>query len=200
MLKVQRDLNKGRKMSIDLVATKILTPDACEFIDALAREFENCRQELLTKRKERQAEYHTGLLPDFLEDTKATRDGGWQVAPIPEDMKKRAVEITGPVDRKMIINALNSGADVFMADFEDSNSPTWHNCIYGQKNLKDAVYGTISLETPKKTYLLNENTAKLMVRPRGWHLNEKHYIVNNKPITASRSLSILTLNIACSLR
>jgi malate synthase len=127
-----------------------------------------------------------GELPDFLPETASVRDDpGWRVAATPADLQDRRVEITGPVDRKMMINALNSGAKVFMADLEDANSPTWQNCVEGQANLIDAVEGTISLETPEKSYSLNEETATLLVRPRGWHLPEKHLLVDGEPVSAS---------------
>jgi malate synthase len=125
-------------------------------------------------------------MPEFLPETEAVRASDWKVAPIPKDLMDRRVEITGPVERKMIINALNSGASVFMADFEDSNSPTWQNCIEGQLNLYDAVRGTIAYESPEgKKYRLNEKVATLFVRPRGWHLDEKHFYAQGKPISAS---------------
>jgi malate synthase len=141
---------------------------------------------LLARRRVVQQEIDKGKLPNFLPETAAIRAGDWKVAPIPKDLMDRRVEITGPVDRKMIINALNSGASVFMADFEDSNSPTWENNIEGQFNLRDAVHGTISFESPEgKKYRLNEKRAVLFVRPRGWHLDEKHFPVDGKPISAS---------------
>jgi malate synthase len=165
---------------------RVLAPAALEFITGLARQFEPRRQELLARRTARQQELDAGVLPDFLPDTAEIRRGEWTVAPIPRDLRKRHVEITGPVDRKMVINALNSGADTFMADFEDSNSPTWDNCLSGQANLMDAVRGTISFVSPEgKTYRLNEKLATLIVRPRGWHLDEKHVLVDGQPISAS---------------
>ena len=141
----------------------------------LERRFRSLRHELLARRVEVQARLDAGWRPDFLEDTKAVREGDWTVAPIPSDLRDRRVEITGPVDRKMIINALNSGANVFMADFEDSNSPTWENVIEGQLNLRDAVRRTIEFTHPDtgKQYRLGEKTATLVVRPRGWHLEER---------------------------
>ncbi len=167
-------------------AAEILTPDARRFLIKLSREFETRRRELLAKRQQRQAEINAGKMPDFLPETRAVREGDWTVAPIPQDLRDRRVEITGPVDRKMIINALNSGARVYMADFEDSNSPTWENVITGQYNLRDAVRRTISFQSPEgKTYRLNEQTAVLMVRPRGWHLDEKHVRIDSKPVSAS---------------
>lgn len=176
-------IKKGQAMS---EVEPILTAGTREFLDRLHKKFELRRQELMLFRQEKHKQFCQGLLPDFLPETTYIRKGEWKVnATVPDDMKRRIVEITGPVDRKMVINALNSGADVFMADFEDSNSPTWSNCINGQHNLKDAVNKVISLETPKKTYKLNDTIAKLMVRPRGWHLNEKHYQVDGQPISAS---------------
>jgi malate synthase len=168
------------------VETRILTPDACAFLRKLAREFEPQRQELLARRRIRQQEIDSGQLPDFLPETAQVREGDWTVAPIPADLLDRRVEITGPVDRKMIINALNSDANIFMADFEDSNSPTWQNNIEGQANLRDAVEGTISYVSPEgKRYELNSQVATLMVRPRGWHLLERHFLVDGKPISGS---------------
>src|SRR5262245_1545246 len=165
---------------------RVLTPQAMEFVVQLAQQFEPRRRELLERRKQRQTELDAGILPDFLPHTEEIRRAQWTVAPIPKDLSKRHVEITGPVDRKMVINALNSGADAFMSDFEDSNSPTWDNCISGQANLMDAVRGTISYTSPEgKAYRLNERTATLLVRPRGWHLDEKHVLVDGKPISAS---------------
>ncbi|MBO8172070.1 MAG: malate synthase A [Bacillaceae bacterium] len=165
---------------------EILTPDALNFLEKLLREFSDTRETLLQKREERQKEIDQGHMPDFLPETEHIRTGSWTIAPLPEDLKDRRVEITGPVDRKMIINALNSGAKVFMADFEDANSPTWENCIEGQINLRDAVNGTIRFENPDgKVYELNDETATLIVRPRGWHLEEKHVLLDGKPVSAS---------------
>jgi malate synthase len=164
----------------------ILTPQATEFLLALHTRFEPVRQALLQERKNRQARPDAGQLPQFLEASLPTREASWKVAPIPPDLLDRRVEITGPPDRKMIINALNSGASVFMADFEDSNSPTWTNCIDGQQNLRDAVARTIEFRSPEgKEYKLNSNPAVLFVRPRGWHLNEKHVLVSGTPISGS---------------
>src|SRR5690242_3242004 len=165
---------------------QILTPEALSFVYDLATTFENRRQELLEARRSRQADLDAGTLPDFLAGTKSIRESDWKVAPIPNDLLDRRVEITGPVDRKMIINALNSGAQVFMADFEDSNSPTWSNVMDGQINLRDAVRRTITYASPEgKKYELAETTATLMVRPRGWHLTEKHVLIGGKPVSAS---------------
>ena len=164
----------------------ILTPQATEFLLALHTRFEPVRQALLQERKNRQARLDAGQLPQFLEASLPTREASWKVAPIPSDLLDRRVEITGPPDRKMIINALNSGASVFMADFEDSNSPTWTNCIDGQQNLRDAVARTIEFRSPEgKEYKLNAKPAVLFVRPRGWHLPEKHVLVNGTPISGS---------------
>src|SRR5256884_5147489 len=165
---------------------EILEPAALQFLGALARRFEPERQRRLARRRERQQELDAGRLPDFLPETKQIRERDWTVAPIPPDLRDRRVEITGPVDRKMIINGLNSGASVFMADFEDANAPTWENNVSGQRNLRDAVAGTISYESPDgKRYALAATTATLFVRPRGWHLVEKHVNVDGAPISAS---------------
>lgn len=164
----------------------ILTGEALAFIGALSREFSGTRKSLLEKRRARQAEIDAGALPDFLPETEHIRKDSWQVAPIPADLQARHVEITGPAERKMMINALNSGANVFMADLEDSLSPTWENVIEGQINLMDAVRRTIEFTSPEgKSYRLNNETATLMVRPRGWHLVEKHVLMDGAPISAS---------------
>ncbi|HET6690173.1 MAG TPA: malate synthase A [Miltoncostaeaceae bacterium] len=164
---------------------EILTPDALALVATLHREFESRRRELLEARVARAERLDAGELPDFLPETKAIRDDpSWKVAPAPADLQDRRAEITGPVDRKMIINALNSGAKVFMADFEDSNTPTWENTIQGQINLRDAVNGTITLSSGGKDYALGENLATLLVRPRGWHLLEKHVLVDGEPVSA----------------
>jgi malate synthase len=166
--------------------SSILTPQAIEFLIALHTRFEPVRQQRLKERVERQARLDAGEKPQFLQSTTPIREGAWTVAPIPSDLWDRRVEITGPPDRKMIINALNSGASVFMADFEDSNSPTWPNCIEGQRNLYDAVRRTIEFTSPEgKEYKLVANPAVLFVRPRGWHLPEKHFLVNDTPISGS---------------
>jgi len=165
---------------------EILTEDALKFIAELQKNFNSKRKELLKNREKIQSEIDNGIMPDFLPETKSIRDGDWKVAPIPKDLSDRRVEITGPVDRKMIINALNSGANVFMADFEDSNSPVWENIIEGQINLRDAVNGTITFTNPNgKEYKLNEKTATLMVRPRGWHLNEKNILIDDEEASGS---------------
>ena len=165
----------------------ILTQDALNFIATLHRQFESQRQALLQKRIERQAEFELGNLPNFISETKNIRESNWAVAPIPADLQDRRVEITGPVERKMVINALNSPVKVFMADFEDSNSPTWDNIIEGQINLRDANDRSITFIHPvKKTvYSLNHKVATLMVRPRGWHLDEKHILIDGTSISAS---------------
>lgn len=164
---------------------QILTPEALDFITKLAREFEPRRKELLANRKKAKAAVDRGQLPDFLSETTHIRQSEWKISPIPDDLKDRRVEITGPVDRKMIINALNSGASTFMADFEDSHSPTWNNTLQGQINLCDAVNRTITYDSPEgKKYRLNDTIATLIVRPRGWHLVEKHVTVDNDPISA----------------
>ena len=165
---------------------EILTAEARRFLTTLARACERRRQELLARRVERQRHLEAGELPDFLPETRSVREAAWTVAPIPADLLDRRVEITGPVDRKMVINALNSGARVYMADFEDSNAPTWRNNLEGQSNLRDAVRGTIGFTSPEgKRYVLGPRTATLMVRPRGWHLDEKHVTVDGRPISAA---------------
>jgi len=165
---------------------EILTPGALRFVAAMHRDFEARRRELLARRHGRRHELERGADPDFLEDTRQVREEEWLAAEIPTDLRDRRVEITGPVDRKMIINALNSGASVFMADFEDANAPTWHNCVQGQLNLRDAVNRTISFKSSEgKNYSLDDTTAVLMVRPRGWHLVEKHMCVDGEPVSGS---------------
>ena len=175
------------KGPVEARASEILTPEALEFVAALQREFNGRREELLELRRQRQERLDAGELPDFLPETKAVRDDpGWRVASIPKDLERRWVEITGPVERKMMINALNSGADVFMADFEDANSPTWENNLNGQANLIDAIERRITFENPDgKKYELNEKVATLLVRPRGWHLLEKHLEVDGRPVSGS---------------
>ncbi|MGD7009086.1 malate synthase A [Metabacillus sp. 84] len=166
---------------------EVLSPEALSFIGKLEERFGPVRKALLEKRKERQNQIsHHGILPDFLKETEDIRNGTWTIAPLPADLQDRRVEITGPVDRKMIINALNSGAKVFMADFEDATSPVWKNLMEGQLNLRDAVKRTIHLEQPDgKVYKLNSNPAVLKVRPRGWHLEEKNVLLNEKRISGS---------------
>src|SRR5713226_896503 len=163
---------------------EILTPEAMSFVATLVRAFSDRREELLRRRVQRQAEIDTGKLPDFLPETEHIRNSTWTIAPIPHDLQDRRVEITGPVERKMILNALNSAAKVFMADFEDSLSPTWDGTIQGQINLRDAVNRTISYTAPEgKQYALQQQTATLLVRPRGWHLPEKHVFIDGKQVS-----------------
>ncbi|WP_448575999.1 malate synthase A [Thermomicrobium sp.] len=165
---------------------EILTEPALEFVASLHREFNVRRKQLLERRAERQRAIDAGHFPDFLPETAHIRQSEWRVAPAPPDLEDRRVEITGPVDRKMMINALNSGARVFMADFEDALSPTWENVVQGQINLRDAVRRTISFESPDgRVYRLADKTATLVVRPRGWHLVERHVLVDGEPISAS---------------
>jgi malate synthase len=165
---------------------QILTPEAMHFVATLVREFNPERKRLLQLREARQARLDAGEKPDFLPETEPIRQADWRVAPPPPDLIDRRVEITGPVDRKMVINALNSGAKVYMADFEDAHSPTWEGTIQGQINLRDAVRGTIEYRSPEgKEYRLNERVAVLFARPRGWHLVEKHVLTFS--ITPTRS-------------
>jgi malate synthase len=161
----------------------ILTPEALALVAQLHRSFNPRRKELLAGRVERAGRLDAGERPDFLAATKHIRDGNWKIAPVPKDLLCRRVEITGPVERKMIINALNSGADAYMTDFEDSNSPNWDNQITGQINLIDAVRRRITLEQGGKTYRLNDKVATLVVRPRGWHLDEKHVFVDGERVS-----------------
>ena len=161
---------------------QILTPEAMAFVAKFHRAFEGRRRELLARRAARQKEFDAGKLPDFLPETKPIRESEWKIADQPQDMLDRRVEITGPTDRKMVINALNCGASTFMADFEDANCPTWDNMIDGQVNLRDAVRRTISFEQGGKQYRLNDKVAVLIPRPRGWHLDEKHVLVDGKPV------------------
>jgi malate synthase len=163
----------------------ILSTEALSLVAALQREFGGRREQLLEARRERQRDLDTGGSLDFLARTADVRGSDWTIAPLPEDLLDRRVEITGPPDRKMVINALNSGSKVFMADFEDSNAPTWSNCVAGQINLRDAVRRTITYSQPGKDYSLNDEVAVLMVRPRGWHLLERHLLVDGEPVSAS---------------
>ncbi|MBA3763018.1 MAG: malate synthase A, partial [Chthoniobacterales bacterium] len=164
--------------------SEILTHDALAFLAKLQRAFGGRRAECLRRRHERQAALDRGEALDFLPETKQIREGDWACAPIPADIRDRRVEITGPTDRKMVINALNSGAKVFMADFEDANAPKWENMMEGQINLRDAIRRTIQFTNPDgKEYKLNEQLAVLMPRPRGWHLLEKHLLVDGEPIS-----------------
>ncbi len=164
---------------------EVLTPEAIEFVAELERRFGARRRELLQARAERQQRLDGGELPDFLSEAREIRQGDWTIEPVPAGLQDRRVEITGPTDRKMVINALNSGAKMFMADFEDANSPTWANMVEGQANLVDAIELTIELETPDKTYRLEDETATLLVRPRGWHLPERHVQVDGEPVSGS---------------
>src|SRR2546426_4680213 len=165
---------------------EVLTPQALGFVARLQREFGARRQELLRLRDERQARLDAGEMPQFLVTTSSVRDSEWKVAKAPKDLQDRRVEITGPTDRKMLINALNSGARVFMADFEDANTPTWANLVEGQVNLIDAIERTLDFTSPDgKEYGLNPKVATLVVRPRGWHLDERYLEVGGKPISGS---------------
>jgi len=169
----------------DLRLGRILTADALAFVADLERRFGSRRRELLQARAERQQRLTAGELPDFLPETRGVREADWTIEPVPPDLQDRRVEITGPTDRKMVINALNSGARVFMADFEDANSPTWHNMVEGQANLIDAIERTIEFESPEgKSYRLDDEVATLLVRPRGWHLVERHFLVDDAPVSA----------------
>ena len=168
------------------VESEILTPEAVEFLRSLDGLFESRRIDLLCERNKRQLQYDSGKLPRFPVETQRIREAQWTVAPIPPDLLDRRVEITGPADRKMVINALNSGANVFMADLEDSNAPTWNNCLEGQRNVRDANLRTIEFRSSEgKLYQLNAKPAVLFVRPRGWHMVEKHFHINGHPISAS---------------
>ncbi len=164
-----------------------VSESALDFVANLARQFAPDIEGLLQQRHRTHSRYHQGQYPDFLADTANVRAGNWCIAPLPDDLRDRRVEITGPVDRKTVINALNSGTNVFMADFEDATSPTWENVTQGQRNLKDAVDGTIRFEHPTtgRVYELADKTAVLMVRPRGWHLTEAHVLVDDQPIPAA---------------
>jgi malate synthase len=166
-------------------SARVLTPEALDFVARLHREFDQTRRSLLTQRTERARRVLAGEPIDFSAESSDVRAASWRVAAPPADLNDRRVEITGPIDRKMMINALNSGARVFMADLEDALSPTWENVIEGQGNLIDAVRRQIALETPEKRYTLNDITATLVVRPRGWHLEERHLLVDGAPISAS---------------
>jgi malate synthase len=166
-------------------SNEILSDDALAFVVELERRFGPRRLELLERRAERQRRLDAGELPDFLAGTREIREREWTIEPVPPDLRDRRVEITGPTDRKMVINALNSGARMFMADFEDANSPTWRNMVEGQANLVDAIERTIELATPEKHYRLDDEVATLLVRPRGWHLTERHFRVEGAPVSAS---------------
>ncbi|HXV96393.1 MAG TPA: malate synthase A [Gaiellaceae bacterium] len=164
---------------------ELLSAEALTFVAELHRRFDGTRRRLLDARAERQARIDAGELPDFLPETREIREGDWRVAPVPADLQDRRVEITGPVERKMVINALNSGARCFMADFEDANTPTWRNNLDGQANLIDAIERTIELDTGEKTYRLGDDPAVLLVRPRGWHLPERHVLVGGDQVSGS---------------
>src|SRR3954468_21896670 len=167
-------------------AEHVLTDEALAFVEGLHTGFEPRRQELLRARAERTKKLLAGGTLDFLEETREIRESDWSVAPPPPDLQDRRVEITGPTERKMVINALNSGARGFMADFEDSNSPLWRNMVEGQQNLTDAIEGTIEFTSPEgKEYRLNDEVATLLVRPRGWRLPEKHLLVDASPIAGA---------------
>ena len=159
--------------------------EALGFVVELHKRFEPRRQELLRARVERRARLRAGERPGFLDATRSVREGDWTIEPVPDALQDRRVEITGPTERKMLINALNSGARIFMADFEDANAPTWENMLAGQVNLTEAIAGTISLETEEKTYRLGESVAQLVVRPRGWHLPERHVRVDGEAVSGS---------------
>ncbi len=164
---------------------EILAPEALAFLAELHRRFEPRRRALLAARAQRQERIDAGQMPDFLPETRAIREGEWHIAPVPPALDRRRVEITGPVERKMMINALNSGADSYMADFEDSSTPSWRNQVQGQINLKDAVRGTIEFDGGAKRYRLNDTVATLLVRPRGWHLHERHVTVDGQSVSGA---------------
>ncbi|MFZ0090196.1 MAG: malate synthase A [Solirubrobacteraceae bacterium] len=183
-------MTTGRRLELrgpsDPAFDEILTPDALEFVAELETEFGGRRRELLEARERRRARLAAGESLGFREDTASVRDGDWTVAPVPDALAQRWVEITGPTDRKLVINALNSGADGFMADFEDANSPTWRNMVLGHVNLRDAIDETITYDgSDGSHYELSENPATLLVRPRGWHLPERHLLVGGEPISAA---------------
>src|SRR3712207_1990962 len=165
---------------------EILTPEAVAFVATLSREFGGRVEEILQKRAERQERIDAGEMPDFLPETREIREGDWKIAPIPDDLQDRRVELTGPPDRKMTINALNSGASCWMADFEDANCPTWNNMLESQLNMKEAIERTITFDDPKtgKHYELGDEVAVILTRPRGWHLFEKHMPEAGKQVPA----------------
>src|SRR6202451_1155713 len=180
--------------------SQALTHGALAFVGELHARFEARRREWLAARAERASRLRAGERPDFLSETRSLREDDWQIEPVPAALRDRRVEITGPTDRKMMINALNSGARVFMADFEDSNSPTWSNLVRGQANLIDAFAGTISLESDGKTYALQDEVATVCVRPRGWHLPERHVQVDGRPVAGALfDFGIFAFNNARSL-
>src|SRR5947199_1294873 len=179
---------KGAEIRAPIIGrdSAILTREALAFLADLHRHFNRTRQDLLHRRAERQVRIDRGDMLDFLPETASVREGSWKIGPLPADLHDRRVEITGPTDRKMMINALNSGAQVFMADFEDANTPAWRNVVEGQLNLLDAVRRTLEFTSPEgKAYHLNRETATLLVRPRGWHLAEKHLLVDRTPMSGS---------------
>ncbi len=180
-------MTKGEGVSINAPMQpgfdRILTAEALALVAKLHRQFEPRRQELLAKRVERAKRLDAGERPDFLAETKHIREGKWTIAPLPADLECRRVEITGPVDRKMVINALNSGADAYMTDFEDSNTPNWDNQITGHINLMQAIRRNITLQQGAKSYALNDKVAVIIVRPRGWHLDEKHVLVDGQRVS-----------------
>ncbi|HRO28447.1 MAG TPA: malate synthase A, partial [Luteimonas sp.] len=177
----------GIELPESAAAADLIDDRAQAFLAQLHRQFEPERQARLAARRRRQAEFDAGTLPDFRADTRAIREGDWRVAPIPAALLDRRVEITGPVDPKMVINALNSGASCYMADFEDSTAPTWDNLLTGQRALREAIAGTLSFEGNGKRYALKPEAdqAVLLVRPRGWHLDEKHVLVDGERMSAS---------------
>ncbi|MGB9473609.1 MAG: malate synthase A [Candidatus Udaeobacter sp.] len=188
MVQSVRDISDGVKITGAIASgyDGILTPEALSFVAKLHRAFESRRRGCLQNRQDRQQAFDRGESLDFLTETKHIRDGDWICAPVPRDLQDRRVEITGPTDRKMVINALNSGAKVFMADFEDANAPTWANMVEGQINLRDAIRRTITFTNPQgREYRLNQRTAVLFVRPRGWHLVEKHMFVDGEPVAGA---------------
>jgi len=183
----ERELETGCSITQYLPACdQLLDTETQLFLEALHREFNPTRLDLLSARNERQLQFDQGALPDFLPETRHIRESDWQISGIPEDLQDRRIEITGPVDRKMVINALNSGARVYMADFEDSHGPTWEATLEGHINMCDAATGEMAYDAPNgKHYALGDETAVLIVRPRGWHLDEKHFLVDGQPMSAS---------------
>jgi malate synthase len=175
----------GVTTAAEAATERILTPEALDFVTEIHRRFDGRRRELLAARAERRERIAAGELPDFLPETAEIRTSEWTISSTPADLQDRRVEITGPTDRKMVINALNSGARMFMADFEDANSPTWSNLVEGQANLIDAIERTIELRTEDKEYRLKDEVATLLVRPRGLHLPEKHVEVEDGPVAGA---------------
>ncbi len=185
MTTMELTLPQGMEIKAEILPAyeDILTPEALALVARLHRAFEPRRQQLLAERAERVKRLDAGERPDFLPETRHIREGDWTIAPIPPALECRRVEITGPVEAKMVINAFNSGADSYMTDFEDSNAPSWHNQIQGQVNLKAAIRRTLTLESGGKSYKLNDKIATLQVRPRGWHLDEKHVTVDGQRVS-----------------